>query len=60
MPPRKPTKRPAPKLRTSLVRKRLTKAEQKRFKRFQKGARKAGLLVTRNAYELYFRDHLAE
>ncbi|MBV8145206.1 MAG: hypothetical protein JO184_09390 [Gammaproteobacteria bacterium] len=40
--------------------KRLTKAEQKRFKRFQQGAKKAGLLVSRNAYELYFRDHLVE
>jgi hypothetical protein len=42
------------------IKKPLTKAEQKRFKRFQKGARKAGLLVTRKAYELYFSDHLAE
>ena len=42
------------------IKKRLTKAEQKRFKRFQKGARKAGLLVSRNTYELYFRDHFTE
>ena len=42
------------------VRRRFTKAEKKRFKRFQKYAKKAGLLVSRNAYELYFRDDLAD
>ena len=42
------------------VRKRFTKDEKKRFKRFQKYAKKAGLLVSRNAYELYFRDDLAD
>ena len=63
MPPRKQSKQLAEKSSshaTSPVQKRLTKAEQKRFKRFQKGAKKAGLLVSRSAYELYFRGHLAE
>jgi hypothetical protein len=42
------------------VRKRFTNAETKRFKRLHKYAKKAGLLVSRNAFELYFRDHLAD
>jgi len=35
-----------------------TKAEKKKFREFQKDALKVGLLVTRNSYELYFRDRL--
>jgi hypothetical protein len=50
----------APREANGPTRKRFTKAEQKRFKRFQRHAKEVGLLVSHNAYELYFRDHLAD
>jgi hypothetical protein len=34
--------------------------EKQEFQLFKKRAKKAGLLVTRNCYELYFRNHFTE
>ena len=42
------------------VERQFTPAEEKQFKRFQRSAKKNGLLVTKQSYELYFRDHLTE
>ena len=46
------TAEPALRQRNGASRKRLTKTEQKRFKRFQKDAKKAGLLVSRISHRL--------
>jgi hypothetical protein len=42
------------------VERRFAASEQIRFKRFQKGARKVGLLVSWDAYDLYFRDQFGD
>jgi len=39
---------------------RFRRGERQKFKSFQKKAKRVGLLVSKDSYELYFRDHDAK